>query len=173
MWWKFSLQNGTFCSMGKAIVPSFWKFMCRFMELLSATTPLREWGQQNQSLGISEAGMVLQSCPRCGGTTYATVIDASVWGGGITWSEWSPWLRSRPEGSCSWEPSAASTPGHLGSECLSPDGDLVAQQTHRHCVDTLLWSAGIPGARFRPFPGKVAHSTSSMNKTRVEFLLTF
>ena len=145
------------------------------MGLLSAATPLREWVQQNQSLGSSEAGMVLQSCPKCDGITGATLTNASPWGEGITWNEQSPRVRSRPEGSWSWEPSTATTPQQPLTPIspISPAGDQVAQQTHRHCVDTLLWSSGIPGARFRAFPGKVAQNTRSRTKQELNFLLTF
>lgn len=144
------------------------------MGLLSAATPLREWVQQNQSLGSSEAGMVLQSCPKFDVTTGATRINASPWGEGMTWNEWSAWVRSRPEASCSWEPSTATTPQQPLTPIspISPAGDRVAQQTHRHCVDTLLWSSGIPGARFRPFPGKVVQNTRSRKKQELNFLLT-
>ena len=144
------------------------------MGLLSAATPLREWVQQNQSLGSSEAGMVLQSCPKSDVTTGATRTNASPWGEGITWNEWSAWVRSRPEASCSWEPSTATTPQQPLTPIspVSPAGDRVAQQTHRHCMDTLLWSSGIPGARFRPFPGKVVQNTRSRKKQELNFLLT-
>ena len=144
------------------------------MGLLSAATPLREWVQQNQSLGSSEAGMVLQSCPKCDGITGATLTNASPWGEGITWNEQSPRVRSRPEGSWSWEPSTATTPQQPLTPIspISPAGDQVAQQTHRHCVDTLLWSSGIPGARFRAFPGKVAQNTRSRKKQELNFFLS-
>ena len=117
--------------------------------------------------------MVLQSCPKRGGSTCATLTDASPRGEGIIWSEWSLWVRSRPEGSCSWEISMAIHSNQFEQSCWGSARTDLAQQTHRHCMDTLLWSSGILGARFRPFLGKVAQNTRSCTKQELNYLLTF
>lgn len=49
----------------------------------------------------------------------------------------------------------------------------MGEHTHRHYTNSLLLSSGITGTRSRPFPGKVAQNTSSMNKTGVEVLFIF